>query len=143
MGEQAVVQMIMTIYRFAAFAVMLVTVLVAFAYPRPEFRPNFVFHGICPQTVFFVTKLGVTAFDISGFAIVFTSGAVALNFHYNLPDIAKPVINKLVLTRIVSGISNNKNYVFIKSGSNYRVWILYTFSVFMRKLFWKCDRTAW
>ena len=42
-------------------------------------------------------------FDMSGFAIVFTSGAVALNFHYNLPDIAKPVRNKRALTKIVSG----------------------------------------
>jgi hypothetical protein len=44
---------------------------------------------------------------------VFTSGAVALNFHYNLPDIAKPVINKLALTKIVSGTTIN--YFFSES----------------------------
>jgi hypothetical protein len=45
MGEQAIIQMVMTIYRFAAFGVMIITVLVGLAYPRPEFRTGLAFHG--------------------------------------------------------------------------------------------------
>jgi hypothetical protein len=81
----------MTAYRFTAFAVMIITVLVGFAYPRPNFHISSGSSYSPTPTV-----------DWSGFAIVFTSGAVALNFHYNLPDIARPVKNKLALTKIVT-----------------------------------------
>jgi len=91
MGEQAVVQMCMTIYRFTAFAVMIITLIAGLSYPRPDFHLGV--SGYIP----------VEAVDWGGFAIVFLSGAVALNFHYNVPDIIHPMQDKSVLTRIVSG----------------------------------------
>ena len=40
MAEQAIVQLCMTIYRFAAFAVMFITVIIGLSYPRPDFHLN-------------------------------------------------------------------------------------------------------
>jgi hypothetical protein len=71
----------MTIYRFVAFSVMLITVIVALFYPNP--------YGNAPALV-----------DFTGFAQIFTAGAVALNFHYNLPDIIKPVRDKKSLLKV-------------------------------------------
>jgi len=92
MGEQAVVQMSMTIYRFTAFFVMIVTLVVGLSFPRPDFHITGIDHFEA-----------ATAVNWGGFATVFLSGAVALNFHYNVPDIVNPVRNKAILNRIVSG----------------------------------------
>ncbi len=70
---------------------MIITLIIALSFPRPDFHLG---DGA-------YTPVGAVSF--SGFAIVFLSGAVALNFHYNVPDIIHPVRDKSVLTRIVSG----------------------------------------
>jgi hypothetical protein len=82
----------MTIYRFTAFFVMIVTLVVGLSFPRPDFHIT----GV-------TTFEGASAVNFGGFATVFLSGAVALNFHYNVPDIVNPVRNKTILNRIVSG----------------------------------------
>jgi len=92
MGEQAIIQMCMTIYRFTAFGVMTITLITGLSYPRPNFNIN----GVTEY-------VPVSAFNFGGFATVFLSGAVALNFHYNVPDVVRPVQNKNLLSRIVSG----------------------------------------
>lgn len=90
MEEQAAVQMTMTLYRFSAFIVMFVTLLVGLckliagfklmplAYPNPfvdEANPT----TDTPHIAF------TTLFNFDGFSELFTTSAVALNFHFTLP----------------------------------------------------------
>jgi len=85
MAEQAIVQVCMTIYRFSAFFIIILTVVIAMFFDNPHDGTD-----------------GDEFVDWSGFAIVFTSGAVALNFHYNIPDLINPLQNKRYSSRIVN-----------------------------------------
>jgi len=100
MAEQATVQLIMTCYRFFAFEVMLLTVVIAMFHPNPHSPGKF-------------SELPTV--DWTGFGIMVTSGAVALNLHYNIPDIVKPSRNKRNLVTITSlaQITAFLFYVFI------------------------------
>jgi len=81
--------MIMTCYRFTAFGVMIITVLIGLANKNPfsdgtsHIAPNYLFHW-------------------AGFATMFTSAAVATNFHYNVPDVIKPMKTKMNAGRMVT-----------------------------------------
>ena len=99
----------MTIYRFTAFFVMAVTLIVALAHPDP-FEPKN--RGPHDSTL-------SSLFDFSGFAGIplhgaqiqrssydsgiFTTAAVALNFHYTLPDLMQPLGNKRRAAWVTSG----------------------------------------
>eukprot|EP01118_Nematostelium_gracile_P009667 TRINITY_DN3269_c0_g2_i2.p1 TRINITY_DN3269_c0_g2~~TRINITY_DN3269_c0_g2_i2.p1 ORF type:complete len:486 (-),score=108.49 TRINITY_DN3269_c0_g2_i2:80-1537(-) len=91
LGEQVIVQMAMTAYRFSAFAVMLITVII----------------GLCNDNPFSEhMEKGVADVSLvkwAGFATMFTSAAVATNFHYNVPDVVKPLRNKSQAGKMVSG----------------------------------------
>jgi hypothetical protein len=76
-AEQKYVQLSMTVYRFVAFGVMIVTVVTGLALgPEPS-------GGVRPPAV-----------DWNGFSDLFVTAAVAANFHYNCPDILFPLRNK-------------------------------------------------
>jgi amino acid permease len=90
-GEQAAVQVLLTMYRFLAFGVMFVTVLFGLCYSPNPFSSDPNSHVSDPGYV----KWG-------GFAGIFTTAAVALNFHFTIPDIIKPVRNKEYLREMTS-----------------------------------------
>jgi len=86
MGEQAVVQAILTFYRFFAFSVMFITVIIGLTSPA---SPH---HDMEKPPLF----------RWSGFAQIFTTSAIALSFHFTVPDIIKPVRNKTYLREMTS-----------------------------------------
>jgi len=76
-AEQKYVQLSMTVYRFLAFGVMIVSVVAGLALgPEPS-------GGTRPPAV-----------NWNGFSDLFVTAAVAANFHYNCPDILFPLRNK-------------------------------------------------
>jgi hypothetical protein len=82
-GEQASVQVLLTAYRFIAFTIMFVTVIVALVYPLN-------FNSTDPTKKF----ADPSFLEWSGFAGIFTTASVALNFHFVIPDLVRPVTNK-------------------------------------------------
>eukprot|EP01124_Arcella_intermedia_P020436 TRINITY_DN27910_c0_g1_i1.p1 TRINITY_DN27910_c0_g1~~TRINITY_DN27910_c0_g1_i1.p1 ORF type:complete len:509 (+),score=33.35 TRINITY_DN27910_c0_g1_i1:36-1529(+) len=93
--EQAVVQVMLTCYRFVAFGVMVVTVSVALAYPV---NPN----DFVNNTLQNVTADKNVWVNWSGFAGIFTTAAVALNFHFTIPDLVRPVEKKKFLPHMTT-----------------------------------------
>eukprot|EP01116_Phalansterium_solitarium_P023285 TRINITY_DN8089_c0_g1_i2.p1 TRINITY_DN8089_c0_g1~~TRINITY_DN8089_c0_g1_i2.p1 ORF type:complete len:549 (-),score=173.15 TRINITY_DN8089_c0_g1_i2:427-2073(-) len=90
-GEQASVQIFLTIYRFSAFAVMLATVFVALASGNP-----YVAIGQQPVSTYAIAKWG-------GFGTMFTSAIVALCMHYTTADIVHPITDKKNAQRALMG----------------------------------------
>eukprot|EP01128_Nolandella_sp_AFSM9_P004971 TRINITY_DN2349_c0_g2_i1.p1 TRINITY_DN2349_c0_g2~~TRINITY_DN2349_c0_g2_i1.p1 ORF type:complete len:495 (+),score=56.13 TRINITY_DN2349_c0_g2_i1:108-1487(+) len=90
-GEQIGVQVFMTLYRFSAFAVMLVTLLVAIIHgsnPNVPYAPG----QVSPHPGDHLAY--TTLVEWSGFAGIFSTSAIALNFHYTLPDLVTPLRDK-------------------------------------------------
>jgi hypothetical protein len=90
-GEQASLQVLLTAYRFIAFGVMFVSVTIALAYPYNNNATDPTKHVADP-----------TFFQWAGFAGIFTTASVALNFHFVIPDLVKPVINKKYILHMTS-----------------------------------------
>eukprot|EP01105_Mastigella_eilhardi_P016408 TRINITY_DN3749_c1_g1_i1.p1 TRINITY_DN3749_c1_g1~~TRINITY_DN3749_c1_g1_i1.p1 ORF type:complete len:471 (+),score=82.40 TRINITY_DN3749_c1_g1_i1:87-1415(+) len=82
-AEQWHLQMALTAYRFLAFAVMFVTCAVNLMIGGP------------------VNSAPIWGFKISGFAVMFTSLAIAQTMHYNLASAVTPVRNKSRLRLVV------------------------------------------
>ncbi|KAH3760914.1 Transmembrane protein [Pelomyxa schiedti] len=89
LAEQAVLQMFLTIYRFFAFGLMVITVLVAIGFVGQYSEPK-----ISSSSSSF-DQGNIWGFKWSGFGTAFTSTAFALTMHYNLPNSLSPVRNKL------------------------------------------------
>eukprot|EP01125_Pyxidicula_operculata_P009431 TRINITY_DN3109_c0_g2_i1.p1 TRINITY_DN3109_c0_g2~~TRINITY_DN3109_c0_g2_i1.p1 ORF type:complete len:479 (+),score=39.79 TRINITY_DN3109_c0_g2_i1:1048-2484(+) len=94
--ETAIVQVIMTIYRFSAFGVMFVTLIVGLSNP---INPFIDYNSTITSSSHIAYD---TMVDWSGFAVIFTTSAVALNFHFCLPDIIKPLKTKKFVRRMTS-----------------------------------------
>jgi len=88
--EQAAIQMTMTLYRFSAFIVMFITILVAFAHPNPFVVPPGEQAAVDVGSNLAFTTLA----NFTGFGELFTTSAVALNFHFTIPDIVQPLADK-------------------------------------------------
>jgi len=89
-GEQASIQVLLTAYRFLAFGIMFISVIFGLSYPNLNATdPN---HRLADPKLF----------QWSGFAGVFTTASVALNFHFIIPDLIKPVSNKQYLLHMTS-----------------------------------------
>ena len=94
MGDQAVVQQVLTAYRFSAFATMIATCAIAFLSPNqfdstartdpPTFAP-------------------LPFVQWSGFGLIFCTTAVALDVHWNIPDVLQPMRDKRPALRIALG----------------------------------------
>jgi hypothetical protein len=90
-GDQALAQKVLTAYRFAAFATMIATCVIAFCYANRfdvEASPT-------PPTF---ASLPVAQW--SGFGLIFCTTAVALDVHWNFPDVALPLREKHNALRI-------------------------------------------
>jgi amino acid permease len=112
-SEQATLQLILTAYRFLAFLVMCATILLALWYPNPfdtEARHD------TPPYISYAT-LTNNGMNWSGFGTIFSFAAVALNVHYNLPDVLQPVNkeDKPHLKRVIIGgmVTSMLFYIFI------------------------------
>lgn len=97
-GEQATMQLVMTVYRFSAFAVMFVTLVIGLAYgSNPNVTApvaNSTVNGTTPTPPLPDPNAHAAYTDLlawSGFAGVFSTAAVALNFHWVLPEIVQPL----------------------------------------------------
>jgi hypothetical protein len=78
-SEQATLQLILTAYRFLAFLLMAATICCALYYPNPfdsgaSKEPPYISHA-------------TDGIHWGGFGTIFSFAAVALNVHYNLPDV--------------------------------------------------------
>lgn len=86
-SDQARIQQVMTGYRFTAFTTMIITVLIASFYPN-QFDPA---HS-SNTPPHFVTN--ISPINWNGFGMIFSVAGVALNVHYNIPDIVQPMQTK-------------------------------------------------
>jgi len=103
------------LYRFSAFTVMFITLIVGLSYPNPFANhnstavvptphiaqvsvdtPQFVVASNSSHIAF--SKLA----DWNGFAELFTTSAVALNFHFCVPDIVQPLRDKTKVREVTS-----------------------------------------
>lgn len=107
MSEQAVWQLIMTTYRFSAFVVMFVTLVAAIAYGDNPYVED-------------STKGTHWAFErlfvFPGFAGIFTTSAVALTFHWMVPDVAQPMKDKRYIRRMATGSLLTASFFYILFG---------------------------
>lgn len=86
-SEQARIQQVLTGYRFVAFTTMIITAMIAYNYPN-HFDAAANTAGIAP----FTSPLPLA--NWGAFATIFSFASVALNVHYNMPDIIQPLRNK-------------------------------------------------
>ena len=94
MGDQATVQQLLTAYRFSAFFTMIVTCCIAFLSPNqfdPEARTD-------PPTF-----APLPFVQWSGFGLIFCTTAVALDVHWNIPDVLLPMRDKRYALRMALG----------------------------------------
>jgi len=91
-GDQAAVQKLLTFYRFAAFFTMIVTCIIAFCY-----YPNQFDHHASHS---FPTIASLPLIQWSGFGLIFCTTAVALDVHWNIPDVLLPLRDKSAARRI-------------------------------------------
>eukprot|EP01137_Pigoraptor_chileana_P006741 Opistho-2@51389 len=101
-AEQMYVQAALTVYRFSSFIVMIITVCIAMAHQpalvREQAKEDY-------------------GFKFSGFVAAFTSSIVALNFHYNMPDVIQPVRDKKRLRLVISASLITATTFYIVIGS--------------------------
>ena len=84
LGEQIYIQVTLTLYRFSAFAVMVFTCTYGIIYNWHHGKRDDTFEEL-------LDEMSIKVFDMGGFAVAFSSTVVAINFHYNLPDVLQPV----------------------------------------------------
>lgn len=117
-AEQRVLQLVLTVYRFLAFGVMLVTVAVAWAVAGPFTHPDaaasssasFLFDSSISTSSLFDASSSSTGgfftdvwkFKWEGFGLMFPSAALALNLHWNIPDVVAPCSNKGALKGVLA-----------------------------------------
>eukprot|EP01135_Chromosphaera_perkinsii_P001415 Nk52_evm16s167 gene=Nk52_evmTU16s167 len=95
LGEQKSIQVCLTLYRFSAFIVMVGTCLYGIFYNFQHGVPTE--HPLLDRPADPIVHseedggMHIGIFVMSGFAVAFSSTVVALNFHYNLPDVLQPV----------------------------------------------------
>ena len=119
-SEQKYFQYALTIYRFASFALMLATVIVAYVVSGPLNGGKFVFNSaaeffldesVSDSSVFESLSSAVDdgasiwSFKWKGFGVMFASTALSLGFHANIPDVATPCENKKALRTVVGGVT--------------------------------------
>ncbi|KNC46149.1 uncharacterized protein AMSG_00267 [Thecamonas trahens ATCC 50062] len=98
-AEQKWLQMIMTVYRFCAFCVLVISAGVALKYPN-TFDPE------SSSTSAPYISHATEHVKWSGFGTAFTFSAVALNVHYNMPNVIQPITPKRSLLGLTAaGIS--------------------------------------
>ena len=91
-GDQAAVQKLLTAYRFAAFFTMIVTCCIAFTVSPNQFDPE------AGDSVPTIATLPLVRW--SGFGLIFCTTAVALDVHWNIPDVLLPLRDKAAARRI-------------------------------------------
>jgi amino acid permease len=103
--EQQVLQLVLTFYRFLAFALMLATVCVSLAVdgPMPSTAPP--------------GEPSLWSLKWAGFGLMFPSAAVALCVHYNLPDALTPCRAKSHLRLIVTGAQLTALFFYVAIGA--------------------------
>ena len=118
-AEQRVLQVVLTVYRFVAFAVMLVSVAVAWAIGGP-YQP---FDSSSDPSVFSSSldsssHVGsIWGFKWSGFGLMFPSAALALNLHWNIPDVVAPAKNKKPMLAVLGSAQIVSLIFYIAIGS--------------------------
>ena len=94
MGDQATVQQVLTFYRFSAFFTMIATCCLAFMSPN-QFDPAARAEPPTFAPLPFV--------QWSGFGLIFCTTAVALDVHWNIPDVLMPMRDKRPALRVGLG----------------------------------------
>jgi len=102
-AELRVLQLILTAYRFIAFGVMLVSVAVAWSingtytpvHSSSSFSSSISLSSSSDEE-------SIWAFKWAGFGLMFPSAALALNLHWNIPDVVAPCTDKKRLKMVLA-----------------------------------------
>jgi len=93
-AEQRILQVLLTAYRFIAFGVMLVSVIVAWAIGGPIPRNVSSSLASFDELSSSSDNMSIWNFKWAGFGLMFPSAALALNLHWNIPDVVAPAKDK-------------------------------------------------